>query len=612
MSWSTTCRNTFHATPNLTVTAGLRHTILQTPYDTNGQQVQSTFSLHDWFQTRGAQAAMGNSVQPDISFAPSGQARGAKPFYPMNWGNVAPRLALAYSPAFDEGSVLNKIFGAAGKSSIRTGFGIYFDHYGQGLVSNYAQSGSFALVSSITNPSSSQTVNTSPRYTGLHSLPNLVPQGESIITYPQTPSKDVSGTGFAITSGLDDRIKTPYSEVFNVSFQRELPGGFTLEADYVGRLGRHLLQQEDLAQPLDLVDPKSGVDYYTAGTQLSQAVDQGATTVAPIPYFENLFPAARTATRSATQNIYSKLWQYVRGNETAALYDLDIACYPACGGPNGDQAGRYWPLQYSSLYVTSSLGSSSYHAGQFILRHPMRHNIQVDLSYTYSKSLDLGSDSENNPTSSGNSFGFILDAFNPRKNYSISDFDTTHLLTGDWVLRLPVGRGQHFAGNSNGLVNALIGGWYTSGIVRVSSGLPFGIYDGDGWSTNWEYEGYEVNTGKIKMGKHLDENGSPQAFADPKQLLANIRDPYPGEAGERNKFRGDGYFDIDAGLHKDIPLGEKYRFHLASELFNVTNSTRFRSAVDRHRIDRRQHRGLQPGADPGPAHATLRPLRVLD
>ena len=573
--------DTFHATPSLTITAGLRHTILQTPFETNGQQAQPTIDIHQWFQTRAQQAALGNSVQPEIAFAPSGQARGLKPFYPMGWKNVAPRLAFAYSPAGNDDPVLGKIFGGAGKSSIRGGFGIYFDHFGQGLVTNYSQSGSFGLSTSLTNPASVLTPDTSPRFTGMRNLPGLTPAATSSVTYPQTPSDNPDTYGFAITSGLDDQIKTPYSEVFNLSFQRELPGGFTLEVDYVGRLGRHLLQQEDLAQPLDLVDPASGTDYYTAGTQMSKFVDQGYTTVPTIAYFENMFPAAKTATMSATQNIYSNLWRYVRGNETAALYNLDIACYPACGGAAGTTTGRFWPLQYSSLYVTSSLGSSSYHAAQVILRHPMKHNVQVDVSYTFSKSLDLGSDTENNPTSSGNSFGFILDAFNPRKNYAVSDFDTTHLVTADWVLRLPVGQGQRFGGSTGHALNALIGGWYTSGILRVSSGLPFGISDGHGWSTNWENESYEVNTGKIDMHKHIDANGSPQAFSSQTQLLSNIRDSYPGEAGERNKFRGDGYFDIDAGLHKDVRFGERYNFHLASELFNVTNSTRF----DPHLID---------------------------
>ncbi len=598
-------QDAFRPLPNLTITAGLRHTILQTPYETNGQQVQPTIDMHQWFATRGQQSALGNSVQPDISFAPAGQSRGAKPFYPMNWGNVAPRLAIVFSPAPEEGTWMNKLLGGAGKSSIRAGFGMYYDHYGQGLVTNYSRAGSFSLSSSITNPANAQTADTTPRFTGLHNLPSLIPSAAASISYPQTPSNDPSGTGFAITNGLDDHLKTPYSEVFNLSLQRELPGGFTFEADYIGRLGRHLLQQVDLAQPLDLVDPKTGMDYYTAATMLSQYSDQQRVNVPTIAYWENLFPDAKGAANgngvagnSATQNIYSDLWFYQddegnpvqlnRGNETNALYAMDIACYPGCGG----KLGRYWPLQYSSLYVTSSLGSSSYHAGQFILRHPMKHNVQVDLSYTYSKSLDLGSDSENNTTANSlYNYGFILDGFNPGKNYAISDFNTTHILTGDWVLQLPVGRGQHFAGGVNRFVDAAIGGWSLSGIARVSSGLPFTIYDGDGWSTNWEYQSAMVQTGPIKMRKHIDKNGSPQPFDDPAAARANMRDPYPGEAGQRNKFVGDGYFNIDAGLHKTVHFTDRILLSFAGEVFNVTNSARF----DAHSADSGSTDGNQLG-----------------
>ncbi len=596
-------------TPNLTLTAGLRHTILQTPYEANGQQVQPTINIHDWFLTRAAQAAQGNSVQPEISFAPSGKTRGGKPFYPMNWGNIAPRFALAFAPAPEEGTFLNKLFGGAGKSTIRAGFGIYYDHFGEGLVTNYSRHGSFSLSSSLTNPASTLNADTSPRFTGLHNLPGLIDAsaGPATISYPQMPSDDVNTTGFAITNGLDDRIKTPYSEVFNLSIQRELKGGFTLETDYVGRLGRHLLQQLDLAQPLNLVDKVGGMDYYTAATMMSKFVDQGLTTVPTIPYFENLFPDAAgldaagdgAEGNSATQNIYTDIWSSLRGNETQALNYMDEYCYPGCGG----QLGRYWPLQYSSLYVTSSDGTANYNALQVVLRHPMKNSVSFDLSYSFSKSLDLGSDTESNPTSSGNSYGFILDGFNPRKNYSVSDFDARHLLTGDWVVKLPVGRGQHFLGNSPFLLDALVGGWNLSGIARLSSGLPFGLSDGDGWATNWEYESYQVQTGPVTTKKNLNANGLPQVFKPAPVTGTNMRDPYPGEAGERNFYRGDGYFDVDAGLHKVIKLGDRYSFALAGEVFNVSNSTRF----DVHSLDT----GSTDGAQLGVYSSTLTSARRM-
>ena len=101
-------------------------------------------------------------------------------------------------------------------------------------------------------------------------------------------------------------MKTPYSQVVNFSIQRELPRAFALEIAYIGRFGRHQLQQIDLAQPLDLVDPKSGQDYFSAATQLSKQKYAGVASVAAIPYFENMFPDAAGGGQSATQNIYNQ------------------------------------------------------------------------------------------------------------------------------------------------------------------------------------------------------------------------------------------------------------------------------------------------------------------
>ena len=563
---------------------------------------------------RGQQAALGNSVQPEISFIPSGKANGGKPFYPMNWGNVALRLAFAYSPAPEEGSWLNKLLGNAGKSSIRAGFGIYYDHFGEGLITSYSQMGSFSLSSSLRNPVSSLTADTTPRFTGLHNLPNLLPSPSGSLTYPQTPSDNPFTTGFAVTTGIDDSIKTPYSEAFNFSLQRELPKGFTFEADYVGRLGRHQLQSLDLAQPLDLVDPQSGMDYYAAATILSKSYDNGVSeqAIPTVAYWEDLFADAKGTDvagtgnpgNTATQNIYA-LWLAggIRGNETAALYDMDILCTPGCGG----KSGRYWPLQYSTLFSTASIGNSSYNAGQFILRHPMSHGVQVDLSYTYSRSLDLGSDTESNPAQTSSTFGYILDAWHPFKNYSISDFNTTHLLTADWILELPVGQGQPLLGSSSRLINTLVGGWNLTGITRVSSGLPFSVSDGldADFGTNWAYSSYMIKTGPIQMHEHTDQNGSPQAFTNPLTALMNMRQPYPGEIGERNKFIGDGYFDVDSGLHKNFHVTDKYSFKFAWEVFSVTNSVRF----DPHAINSSSTAGAQLGVYSAPTLVAARRMQ---
>jgi len=183
--------------------------------------------------------------------------------------------------------------------------------------------------------------------------------------------------------------------------------------------------------------------------------------------------------------------------------------------------------------------------------------MEVDASYTYSRSIDEGSDAERSTefsTSTAIDTG-ILDTWKPRLNRAVSDFDTTHLLTVDGLYDMPVGRGRQFLGNENRFADAFLGGWQLTGLARTTSGPPFSLFE-PGFTTDWQQESYGVVTGKVKMRRHFDSAGNPQFFDDPAAINSGIpsgfpvRLPYPGEAGERNNFRGDGYFDIDAGLNK--------------------------------------------------------------
>ena len=54
-----------------------------------------------------------------------------------------------------------------------------------------------------------------------------------------------------------------------------------------------------------------------------------------------------------------------------------------------------------------------------------------------------------------------------------------------------------------------------------------------------------------------------------------LRYPYPGEGGSRNAFRGDGYFEQDAGLSKIWKVYRNQTLRFDWEVFNVTNSSRF-------------------------------------
>jgi hypothetical protein len=377
-------QDSWRVKPNLTLTFGLRHTILQTPYETKGQQIAPTVDTHDWYLKRGEAASQGRVFEDDLYFTPVGKVNHGPAYWPKQKFNIAPRLSIVYSPD--------------PKTSIRAGFGMYYDHYGEALTSRFSRLGSFGLSSQFQSPANTVNFLTAPRFTGPHDMPNLpVPPTPQSQQYPYA----VPDGTFGINWGIDPHVKTPYVEAFNFSVQRELPGGFLVDAAYVGRLGRHLFQQLDLAEPVDYNDPQGAGDYFTAGSQMSKYADQLGGSCAycsdgnfqhipTIQYFEDVFPQMQNLDfegESATDAIYNDEWTWQRYSygETGALYDLDFGCFYGC--PNGT---LFWNSQFSSLIALSSIGMSYYNAGQITLRRPSKNGLTVDFSYTWSRSIDLG------------------------------------------------------------------------------------------------------------------------------------------------------------------------------------------------------------------------------
>jgi len=571
-------QDTWRARPNLTVIFGVRHTILQTPYETNGQQVSPNLDTDAWYKGREAAAQQGQISEPVMAFIPSGKANNAPGFWPKQKANFAPRLGVVYSPD--------------AKTSIRASAGMYFDHYGEGLVNAFDQEGSFGLSASLSNPADQLGYETAPRFTGSNSLPAIpLPAALPTQAFPYAPPVG----NFGIDWGLDNKLKTPYAESFNFSFQHELPGGFVMEEAYVGRLGRHLLEQLDIAEPVDYKDPSGGGDYFANASMLSRITDENGdapgATVPAIPYFENVFPYMKnfdSPGESATQAIYNNEWQPYRDSagETSSLADLDFYCFNSQQGVpyNCPPQSRFWNSQFSSLYAWDTIGISSYNALQFTLRHPTAHGFTVDLSYTFSKSQDWNSGTERaNELSSNGDNGFtgsaIQNTWDPQKNRAVSDFDTHSLVTADWIYALPFGRGKAVLGGANRITDALLGGWQWAGLGRWTSGLPFSLY-APGWATDWQLEGFGIKSGQFKFNKHL-VGGLPQIFDNPNAINngvatgAPVRLPYPGEEGERNGFRGDGYFDLDSSLTKSWNIGDWAKLKFAGEVYNITNSARF-------------------------------------
>jgi hypothetical protein len=283
----------------LTLTGGLRLSLEPPVYEGNGYQVSADQPLGRWLDKRGALAQQGQSQASAgvINYVLASSSQG-RPLYPYH-KNWSPRLGLAYSPRGDSG-LSRFLFGGAGKTSIRAGFGVFYDLIGQPLAQTYSNN-AFGLSTSVGSPLNVLTAANAPRFTGFWSIPaGIVPSA------PKGGFPSAAPNIFAVTGSIDDNLKAPYTMNTNLSIGREFRHGLFIQAAYVGRLSRNSLIQRDLAMPTDLKDPKSGQTYFQAMTQLGTLMDIQKVSVAnlpKIPFFENMWASAAAGGLTATQII---------------------------------------------------------------------------------------------------------------------------------------------------------------------------------------------------------------------------------------------------------------------------------------------------------------------
>ncbi|HSB74161.1 MAG TPA: carboxypeptidase-like regulatory domain-containing protein [Terriglobales bacterium] len=609
-------QDSYRMKPNLTITYGVRYSLFSPPWETNGTQVAPSTSLGGWFNNRGQDMRAGIAPNmPPISFSLAGPANNAKGYYNWDYHNFAPRLAFAYSPRPSSGW-LKSLVGDNDKTSIRAGFGMVYDRIGAGLLNTFDQFGSFGLSTSLTN-TTIPSVATAPRVTGLNTIPINDQSGNRLLPpappggFPYTPPN--SGTGLGIYWGLDDTIKTPYSYTVDFSVSRQLPKSMSVDVSYVGRFSHRLLSQEDLAMPLDLVDKKTGIDYFAAARRFSElgAAGVDASQITPgmvgptAAYWKDIITPLRPgdqytlapfcggATSSAVQAA-SMLFNCGGGllfNETTSLAMLDywgsdfsgnagIASanvpglyYGSIFGPNA-----FFDKQFHSLYAWRSIGNANYNALQINVRKAMSQGLQFDFNYTFSKSIDLSSDAER-ITEWGGLGGQIINSWDPSALRAVSDFDARHQFNLNWIWQMPFGKGRKLASGAHGALDAVIGGWQLSGLARWTSGFPISIQNGGTWPTNWQLGGDAMQIAPAHTGVTENADGSVNLFPDPQGPtgIQAFRHDFPGESGMRNTLRGPGYAGLDMGLGKrwQMPYNEAHSVQFRWEVFNVLNLTRF-------------------------------------
>jgi hypothetical protein len=222
-------QDTWRIRQNLTLNLGLRYEFNQVPYEKNGllsnlvdQDPSGPTPAGGFaFKTVGK-----NSANPDLKL------------WDNDWNNFAPRFGFAYSPSFD-GGFLGGLFGGPGKSSIRGGYGLFYDRIFTNLFSNSSGNPPFsnAIQEIPLNVDGGPILITDTPRLASTAATNLVQEGQELglaVIFP-TAQNNI----------LQKKFVTPNSASWNFGFQRELGNQFLLEADYVGTKGTNLIRTID-------------------------------------------------------------------------------------------------------------------------------------------------------------------------------------------------------------------------------------------------------------------------------------------------------------------------------------------------------------------------------
>jgi outer membrane receptor protein involved in Fe transport len=247
--------------------------------------------------------------------------------------------------------------------------------------------------------------------------------------------------------------------------------------------------------------------------------------------------------------------------------DLDLGAifntaeFPGPGNAATVAGRQPFPYITPTRYDTS-LGYSDYEALDIRLSQVFRSGFTYLLSYTWSKSIDLGCSGD---------YGVegceVQDVYDFALDRSVSGFDLTNSFVGSVHYELPFGKQPAVTALSK-LLRSLERNWAVNGIVSLHSGLPYDV----------TYQGDLANTGNTFVRANLV--GNP-ILAHPTPVewfnagAFAIPAPYTfGDLG-RNSLRSDWFRDLDCSLFRNFPIGEATALTLRLEAFNAFNDVVF-------------------------------------
>lgn len=210
--------------------------------------------------------------------------------------------------------------------------------------------------------------------------------------------------------------------------------------------------------------------------------------------------------------------------------------------------------------------NSSYNSTNLSVLKRFSQGLQVQLAYTYGKSIDERSGTSGRQEYS-NGQGRTFDPYNRRLDRALSDFDVRHSAVFNATYDLPFGKGL------KGLAGQLAGGWQINTIASRSSGVPFSpLVSGDpdrDVSDDNAARPNRVPGASLEPagGRSVDQWFNTAAFTTPEV-------GFRGTAG-RNIIPGPNLRTVDLSLVRKFPVGERRSLQFRAEAFNLLNHANF-------------------------------------
>ncbi len=549
---------------NLTLNYGLRWE-LDTPIADIGHHVQ-TFrpgqqtALYPCVLQGGA-AALGltpgtgcNPGQPGGSVFPTGLVIPGDTGVPAGMTQTyykafAPRVGLAWSPTSDHG-FMGKLLGGPGKTSIRTGWGLFYNPIEQLVLEQFSAEPPFGGSSFFAN-----TLFNTP-FMEQNGTPIPNPFNGVLQPKPGTPVDWSLFRPILLFGAFQPHMRTQYSAQYNFTIQRELRPDLVMQIGYVGSQGHRLLATHDL----NYANPQTCLDLNTV---------LGAGTCGP--YYEDSAFSVPAGAIPAGMTFHLPNGQTVQGGSNSpALTMVGLRPYssPQCNYFTGNGCPADGVPVFSSIFAQDTIANSAYNSLQASLEKRFSHGLQFQLAYTFSKSIDQAS-----------SFEGILNPVDPRRSRALSLFDARHrfVLSYDWQLPVP---------KFEGALGKVVDGWAISGITTFQSGFPIRILSAADNELMYSYD-FELPGEPDQLLPFTTQNPKNNGgyWFNPAIFTENASDPTsPGYdpsllgrigTAPRTICCGPGIQNWDIALHKNIQVTEGTHVEFRAEMFNAFNHTNF-------------------------------------